>query len=112
MKMYMPSNLINNNYIYEIYDNYYQVKTNQGCYDNYNTRYCACYRVYYKNNYAITNSYACSVSSNNYTLQGITWTDDWFYRSDLSDIILVIFIFIFIFWYVLRFILKGVGINA
>lgn len=112
MKMYLPNELINKNYIYEIYDDYYQIKTNRDCYIQYNTTYCTCYRVFYKNNYALTNAYVCSTSSNQYTLQNVIWTDDWFYRYDMPVIILISCVFMFIFWYVIRIILKGVGLNA
>ena len=43
---YLPTNLINQNYYYNISNNYIVVRTNNNCYQNYQTTYCDCYNVY------------------------------------------------------------------
>ena len=96
-KIYLPSNMINSNWSYEINaDNYFVVHTNNNCYNNgYNTWYCDCYKVYPTMDYITSNAFACyqgNYASINYN----DLTSDFWYRIDI-DKCLVIFLIIFLF---------------
>lgn len=61
-KIYIPSNMVNSNYIYRFNGDFIDITTNLNCYNSYNTTYCDCYRYEYKNN-VISNVYTCSTNS-------------------------------------------------
>ena len=63
-KIYIPNDKINQNYSYRFNGDYIDIITNNNCYTNYNQTYCDCYRYNYKNN-VMSNTYQCSTSSNN-----------------------------------------------
>lgn len=93
-KIYLPSQLINNNYRYYYNNNDIEIITNNNCYNNYNTTYCDCY-YYSLDHNIITESFSCS--GNNYNTNRIsinTFTSDWHYRDDLLDIYGVTFLII------------------
>ena len=96
-KIYMPSNLINSNYSYEMNgDDYFVVHTNNNCYNNgYNTIYCDCYKVYPTQDYLVTNAFAC-YNGNYASIPYNNLTSDFWYRIDL-DKILIIFLILAIF---------------
>lgn len=94
-KTYIPSDLLNSNYSYELNGDYFIIHTNQNCYQNYNTTYCDCIRVYPGLDYQVSNRYTCS---NNYSVS-IPYSNlssDYWYRIDI-DKSLIIFLVIFIF---------------
>lgn len=105
-KIYMPSNMINSNWSYEVNaDDYYVIHTNNNCYYNYNTQYCDCYKVYPTIDYLTTNAFACyngSYASINYN----DLTDDYWYRIDI-DKSLFIFLILFIFIILIPFKILG-----
>lgn len=90
MSTYMPSDLINSNYTYYLNNNYYVVRTNNNCYNNYNTQYCDCVDVFPMLDYSRSNAYSCSTSYS-HTINYDSFTSDYWYRLDI-DKILVIFI--------------------
>lgn len=101
MKTYLPGEFINSNYKYNINEDYIIVKTNNNCYTNYNTSYCDCYYVYPHLDYLSTEAYSCNYS-NSGNISYHSFTSDWVYRSDITDIFIVasiIFMFIFLFVY-------------
>lgn len=71
-QIYIPTNLINQNYQYRFNGENITIVTNNNCYNNYNTTYCDCYTYNYKNNIT-TNSYQCSTNASN-TTQIIPYT--------------------------------------
>lgn len=96
-KIYMPQNMINSNWGYELNadDNYFVVHTYNNCYNNYNTQYCDCYKIYPTMDYITTNAFACyrgNYASINYN----DLTSDFWYRIDI-DKSLIIFTILFIF---------------
>lgn len=96
MKTYLPTEDINSNWKYRINDDYYLIITNQNCYTQYNTTYCDCYYRYPKNDYIRSETQSCNWSSTNSWIPSSYFTDDYWYRLDLSNI-LIIFIILFIF---------------
>lgn len=100
---YLPSDYINSNYSYVISSDYYQVRTNNNCYQNYTTTYCDCYNIYFNNDYIVSGAYSCNVNSNvNGILSSSYFTDNFYYRLDF-DKICVIFMVIVILCYFLAF---------
>lgn len=100
---YLPSNYINSNYTYILSSNYYQVRTNNNCYANYNSTYCDCYNIYFNNDYLVSDAYSCNVNSSTTGLISYSnFTDNFYYRLDF-DKICVIFMAIVIICYFMAF---------
>lgn len=96
---YLPKTLINNNYLYNISNNYIVVRTNNNCYTNYNTTYCDCYNVYPELDYMITNAYSCSYNQTSQNINYDKFTDNQFYRIDMyKSLIMYFIIFLFTFY--------------
>lgn len=83
-KIYIPNNLINQNYSYRINGDFIDIITNQSCYTNYNTTYCNCYRYNYKNNIT-TDVYSCSTNNNNPVINYQLITNDINYSEVLRE---------------------------
>lgn len=101
-KTYMPSELLNSSYRYELTNNnYLVVHKNTNCFNQYNTTYCDCQRVYTDLDYQISNTYSCST---NYTIDipYSNFSSDIWYRKDLSNI-LIIFTILAVFMIILPF---------
>lgn len=64
-KTYIPQELLNNSWGYEINEYYFTIHTNENCYQNYNTWYCDCIRLYHDLDYQYSNRFTCS---NNYSV--------------------------------------------
>lgn len=92
MKTYLPSDLINQNYKYRINNNYYVVITNDNCYTNYNTTYCDCVNVFPQLDYIISETYSCSTTQSTNYVSYNKFTDDFYYRIDLSSILIIFFV--------------------
>lgn len=98
---YLPSDYINSNYSYNLSSNYYQVRTNRNCVQQYTSTYCDCYSIYFNNDYIVSDAYSCNVSTNSSTMIPYTYfTDNFYYRLDF-DKILVMFMIIVVLWYFL-----------
>lgn len=95
MKTFLPENFLNESYLYSYNNNYYIVKTNNNCHTQYSTTYCDCFNIYPDNDYLQSDVYSCSLNSNS-TISYNNFTSDFWYRKDLSSI-LVIFLVLFIF---------------
>lgn len=106
MNTYLPKELINSNYTYYKGANYILVRTNQNCYTNYNTQYCNCYQVYYDLNYTVSNVYSCSTSTGN-QLDYKIFKSDYFYRLDIWQILLCLFILLYFGIYVFKSLAKS-----
>ena len=89
---YLPSNFINTNYKYTISNDYIRVYTNNNCYTNYNSTYCDCYYVYPKIDYINSESTSCNVSNLSNTISSNSFTDNYYYRIDFSNILVMFFI--------------------
>lgn len=89
--VFIPGELIDNDYKYTISDGIIRVITNNNCYTNYNTTYCDCYDVFINNDYMVSNSISCNYNPTNY-VTSLRFTNDIFYRKDLNDILLSFFI--------------------
>lgn len=89
---YLPTNSINSNYKYTISNDYIRVYTNNNCYTNYNSTYCDCYYVYPKIDYLISETTSCNVSNLNNTISYTNFTDNYYYRIDFANILLMFFI--------------------
>ena len=100
-KSYLPSNLISNNYRYTISNNIITIHTNQNCYTQYSTTYCDCVQVYPQLDYLQSESYSCNYNPSTY-LSSSSFTGDYWYRLDLSNI-LIIFLILFIFIFALPY---------
>ena len=94
-KTYLPNELINSNWGYELNEYYFTIHTNENCYQNYNTWYCDCIRVYHDLDYQYSNRFICS---NNYSVSipYSNLTSDFWYRKDISNS-LIIFLVLFLF---------------
>lgn len=92
---YMPRNFISNNYRYTVNNYYYTVRTNQNCYTQYSTTYCDCYDIYYTNSYLTTTAYQCNYNTTT-NISVNNFTDNYFYRYDISQIMTIFFIIVVI----------------
>lgn len=91
-KTYMPQELLKSSYHYELTNNnYIVVHKNTNCFNQYNTTYCDCQRVYTDLDYQVSNTYSCSTS---YTVDipYSNFTSDFWYRKDLSNILIIFII--------------------
>lgn len=108
---YLPTELINSKYKYTLSDGVIRVITNNNCYQNYNSTYCDCYDVFLNNDYMVSNVINCNNAPTNY-VTSVRFTDDYYYRKDISDILLTFLIIIIIGFgiplaLILRFFKKG-----
>lgn len=93
---YLPSNFINSNYVYTYNNDYYVVRTNNNCYQNYNTYYCDCYNIYPNNDYLVSNSYSCSYSTSSVTFDSSVFTSNYFYRLDLYKTMIILLVILIV----------------
>lgn len=94
-KTYIPSELLKSNWGYEVNDYYFTIHTYENCYQQYNSTYCDCIRLYHDLDYQSSNRFSCS---NNFSVSipYSNLTSDYWYRKDI-DKSLLIFLIIFIF---------------
>lgn len=92
MKTYLPTESINSNFKYTISNDYIRVYTNQNCYTNYNNQYCDCYYIYPKIDYLQSEKVSCNTSNLSNTISYQNFTDDFYYRIDFSNILIMFFI--------------------
>lgn len=96
---FLPSNLINGNYLYNVSNDYIVVRTNNNCYQQYNTTYCDCYNVYPNLDYMTTTAYYCNYSQTNANIPYTSFTDNHWYRVDTyKSLIMFFIIFLFSFY--------------
>lgn len=93
---YLPSNFISSNYKYTISNDSIRVYTNNNCYTQYSSTYCDCFYVYPKIDYVNSETTSCNVSNLNNTVSSSSFTDNFYYRIDFPDI-LVMFLIMSIF---------------
>lgn len=96
MMTYLPSELINQNYKYRINGDYYVIIKNTNCYNSYNTTYCDCVNVFPRMDYIQSETYSCSSTQSSNYIPYTNFTNDFYYRIDLSNILLI-FLVLFIF---------------
>lgn len=94
-KIYLPDWSIHNNWNYFYNNNDIVAFTNENCYYNYNTQYCDCFRFQTNNHYNHSDRYSCSLN-NTYNINYNRLTSDFYYRNDIADICIVIFIILLI----------------
>lgn len=92
-KIYLPEWANQSNWQYYFNGTDIVAFTNENCYQNYNTTYCDCYRIQTANHYLHSDKYTCSYN-NNYPINRNRFTGDFYYRNDIADICIVIFIII------------------
>lgn len=98
---YLPSSYINANYTYSISNNYYIVRTNQNCTQQYQNTYCDCYNVYFNNDYIVSSPYSCNTNTNSNTLIPYTnFSSDFYYRLDFDKICLIFFVIIVLCYFI------------
>lgn len=96
---YLPSDLINSNYLYNVSNNYIVVRTNRNCYQNYNTTYCDCYNVYPELDYMVTTDYDCNYTQSSANIPYTSFTSNTWYRIDMyKSLIMYLIIFLFTFY--------------
>lgn len=96
---YLPSNLINSNYYYNVSNDYIVIRTNNNCYQSYNTIYCDCYNVYPNLDYMTTTAYSCNYNQTNANIPYSNFTDNHWYRVDTyKSLIMFFIIFLFSFY--------------
>lgn len=89
---YLPSAYINSNYKYTANNDYIRVYTNNNCYNQYNSTYCDCLYIYPKLDYLVSETSSCNLSSLNNTISYSNFTDNYYYRIDFVNILLMFFI--------------------
>lgn len=94
MKTYLPTDDINSSFTYYSDGSSITIRTNHNCYQNYNSTYCDCYKVYPSLDYLHTKTYSCTGSTTQ-ELDFNTFTDVYSYRIDFDKIALLLFICIF-----------------
>lgn len=77
--IYLPSDLLNSNYNYYLSDNYIIVEENG-----------TCKNVFFRDDYIVTDDYICSDITSP-TLSYNKFTDNYFYRLDITSIIFLLF---------------------
>lgn len=92
MKTYLPTNSINSNYKYTANNDYFRVYTNENCYTQYSSTYCDCYYIYPKLDYLQSEKTSCNVSNINSSISYTEFTDNYYYRIDFVNILLMFFI--------------------
>lgn len=83
-KIYIPTNYINNRYIYRLNGDNIVIYTNNNCRTQYNTTYCDCYTYNYENN-IMSEVYECSNSSNTQQIAFEKITDDMNYSTKIRN---------------------------
>lgn len=92
-KLYLPQELINNSWEYEINANdYIVIHTYNNCYNNYNTQYCDCIKVYPSYDYVKTNTFSCYRNSSYATINVNDISSDFIYKLNISDSFIIFFI--------------------
>lgn len=82
--IYLPEDYLNENYSYFYNGDYYIIHTNNNCTDD----LCDCYNIYQDNNYLVSSSYQCISPSDEYIIAFNRFTDDFYYRNDLANILI------------------------
>lgn len=96
---YMPQDLINSNYLYNINNNYIVIRTRSNCYYNYNTEYCDCYNIYPELDYMRTTSYSCIYATQNSNIPYTAFSSSHWYRIDTyKSLLMFLIIFLFTFY--------------
>lgn len=91
---YIPEEYLNSNWNYYYNNNYFIVRTNNNCYTNYNTQYCDCYNIFQNNDYLISNSYSCSTPNVQYSIPYNSLTNNYHYRIDFANSMIIFLIYI------------------
>ena len=96
---YMPQDLINSNYDYNVSNNYIVIRTNNNCNWNYNTEYCDCYNIYPELDYMRTTAYSCNrqVQSSNISYNQFS-SSHWYRIDTYKSLIMFFIIFLFSFY--------------
>ena len=89
---YLPSELINENYIYSIDNTTNNILILKNC----ENIVCTCNVVLTNLDYQITDDFVCSTNDISYTLNSGFFTDNFYYRIDLP-LILLTFLILFLF---------------
>lgn len=89
MKTYLYSDLINNNYLYQKEADY--IKIYKDCDNN----QCTCVNVYPYFDYLRTDNYSCNIN-NIISVPVSSFSDNIFYRIDLSSILFIFLVFCFV----------------
>lgn len=96
---YLPSNLINSDYKYQLNGDYFKVITNQNCYTQYNSTYCDCFNVYPHLDYIVSEKSSCNTNVNSFVTSS-SFTDNFYYRVDFPAILIMLFIMSFFILYI------------
>lgn len=89
---YLPTELINQEYYYNYNNNSITI------YKNCNSNNCDCVEVFPDLDYQISKTYSCELTSNN--LDYTIFTDNIYYRKDLSSILIIFIILSFFIIYI------------
>lgn len=97
---YLPTEYINSNYKYTANNDYIRVYTNNNCYNQYSSQYCDCYYIYPKIDYLVSEKSSCNVSNLTNTISYEKFTDNYYYRIDFTNILIMFFIMSFFIFYI------------
>lgn len=89
---YLPTDSINSNYKYTINNDYIRVYTDNNCYTQYNSTYCDCYYIYPKIDYLQSETTSCNVSNVSNVVSHTNFTDNFYYRIDFHNILIMFLI--------------------
>lgn len=89
MKTFLPTEYINQNYKYTINNDSIRIYTNNNCYNQYNSTYCDCLYVYPKIDYMISETNSCNTSNLTNTISYTNFTDNFYYRIDFVNILIM-----------------------
>ena len=92
MKTFLPTEYINSNYKYTSNGDYIRIYTNNNCYNQYTSTYCDCLYIYPKLDYMTSEVSSCNVSNISNTISYQNFTDNYYYRVDFVNILLMFFI--------------------
>lgn len=91
MKTYLPTEYINSNYKYRLNSDYFTIITNNNCYTQYSSTYCDCFNIYPKLDYIVSEPTSCNINVSSFTSSS-SFTDNYYYRIDFPDILLMFLI--------------------
>lgn len=96
MKTFLPSEYINANYKYTSNGENIRIYTDNNCYSQYSSNYCDCFYIYPQLDYLVSEVTSCNVTNITNTIDYSTFTDNYYYRVDFPNI-LVMFLIMCIF---------------
>lgn len=86
---YLPTEYINSNFKYRLNNDYITIITNNNCYTQYSSTYCDCYNIFPKLDYMVSEKTSCNSTNISNYVDSSHFTDNYYYRVDFVNILLM-----------------------